>query len=314
VQEGLLELAGLPLHSGGRLAPAHIAWRLAGAAGAPVVAALGGISADRRVHDCEAPRSGWWHEVVGPGHALDTLRYRVLAIDWLAPQDGATRIDARDQARALLAVCDHLGILRLHALAGASYGGMVGLALAEIAPQRLRHLLAIGAAHRSDALSRAWRAIQREIVRHAQHLGDGSGGLRIARALAMTTYRTRAELNERFPAGDRDDGAHGSTVESYLFARGADYARRHAPDEFLRLSESIDLHRVDPARIAVPVTLVAFREDQLVPVEVVRELAAALPGRCRLVELHSRFGHDAFLKEGALLAPAIAAALEEDPS
>lgn len=310
IQEGVLTLAGLPLHFGGRMAPTRVAWRLTGAADAPVVAALGGISADRHVHDARNPRAGWWREVVGPGRALDTLRYRVLGIDWFVPPGETTPVDTRDQARALLAVCDHLGIAQLHALAGASYGGMVGLALAEIAPDRLRHLLVIGAAHRSDALSTAWRAIQREIVRHARALGDAAGGLRIARALAMTTYRTRAELNSRFPGGVPGDRHEGFTVEAYLFARGADYARRHAPDAFLCLSESIDLHRVDPARIGVPVTLVAFREDQLVPVADARELAAALSGPCRLVELDSRFGHDAFLKEGALLAPAFAAALE----
>ena len=33
---------------------------------------------------------------------------------------------------------------------------------------------------------------------------------------------------------------------------------------------------------------------------------------CRLVELHSHFGHDAFLKERELLAPAFAAALDGD--
>jgi hypothetical protein len=37
--------------------------------------------------------------------------------------------------------------------------------------------------------------VQREIVRHALRLGDGPGGLRIARALAMTTYRTRRTVS-----------------------------------------------------------------------------------------------------------------------
>ena len=46
VREGLLEVPGeLSLHHGGRLATVRVAWRLAGPAGAPVVVALGGISA-----------------------------------------------------------------------------------------------------------------------------------------------------------------------------------------------------------------------------------------------------------------------------
>lgn len=320
-REGRVELAALPLHYGVRLAPATIAWRLAGAPGAPVVAALGGISAHRRVFDLDNPRQGWWRAIVGPGLPLDTRRYRVLGIDYLGGSTGSTGpracqadfspITSRDQATALLAVCDSLGIERLHALAGASYGGMVGLALAEIAPERVGHVLAISAAHRSNALSTAWRAVQREIVRHALALGDGAGGLRIARAFAMTTYRTRAELNARFPApARRIDGRTDFPIEDYLFARGDDYARRHTPESFLCLSESIDLHQIDPARIRVPVTLVAMVEDQLVTLDEVRELAGLLAGPCELIELHSQYGHDAFLKEHRLLAPAFAAALD----
>ena len=319
-EQGELPLAALPLHRGGTLKPATVAWRLAGAAGAPIVGALGGISAHRHVYDTIDPRRGWWSSLVGPGLPLDTDRFRVLGINWLGGSGASTGarsgnditpIDSRDQARALLAVCDHLRIGRLHAFAGASYGGMVGLALAELAPQRVGHVLAISAAHRSNTLATAWRAIQREIVRHGIRHGDGAGGLRIARALAMTTYRTRTELNARFPVdGKSVNGRANSAVEQYLFARGDDYARRYSPESFLCLSESIDLHRLDPARIRVPLTLVAVIEDQLVTLEEIRELAAGVAGPRRLFELHSWYGHDAFLKERKLLAPAFAAALD----
>jgi homoserine O-acetyltransferase len=319
--EGQVDLASLPLRHGGALAPVSIAWRLAGAAHAPVVVALGGISAHRRAFDTDDPRHGWWSALAGPGLPLDTTRYRVLGIDYLGgsadstgPRPGQTDIlpiASHDQAAAILAVCDSLGIERLHAFAGASYGGMVGLAFAELAPERVGRVLAISAAHRSNALSTAWRAVQREIVRHALRLGDGSGGLRIARALAMTTYRTRAELDARFPATAQGaDGRTAFPVEDYIFARGDVYARRHTPESFLCLSESIDLHRVDPARIRVPVTLVGVTEDQLVTLDEVRELAGRLAGPCELIELHSHYGHDAFLKERELLAPAFAAALD----
>ena len=320
VEEGQVELASLLLHHGGRLAPVTIAWGLAGAPGAPVVAALGGISAHRRACDSAEPQLGWWRGLVGPGLPLDTTRYRVLGIDWLGGSAASTgprpgqadfpSLDSRDQAAALLAVCDALGIARLHAVAGASYGGMVGLALAELAAERVRHVLAISAAHRSDPLSTGWRSVQRAIVRHSLSLGDGAGGLRIARALAMATYRTRSEFKKRFPVEAHGDGRPVFPVEDYLFARGDDYARRHTPESFLCLSESIDLHRVDPARIRVPVTLVGVAEDQLVPLDEIRALAGALAGPCELIELHSQYGHDTFLKERELLAPAFAAALD----
>jgi homoserine O-acetyltransferase len=48
------------------------------------------------------------------------------------------------------------------------------------------------------------------------------------------------------------------------------------------LSESIDLHRVDATRIFAPVTAVAVREDQLVPLGDMRAMVARLPN----AELH----------------------------
>jgi homoserine O-acetyltransferase len=294
-----------------------VAWRLVGPGGAPVVAALGGISAGREACDPDDPGRGWWRELAGPGLPLDTDRHAVLAIDWLggtgassAPgpgHDGFPAVDARDQARALLAVCDRLRIARLHAAAGASYGGMVALALAEIAPARVGGVLAISTSHRANALAAGWRGIQRAIVRHGLALGDGAGALALARSLAMTTYRTRAELDRRFPV-DAPSGS--AAVEQYLLARGAAYAGATRPESFLCLSESIDRFRLDPARVRVPVHLVAIAEDQLVTPGEVRELARSLAGPVVLHELHSEYGHDAFLKERDLLAPAFRAALE----
>jgi len=324
VRQGLLGMARLPLHHGGALERAVVAWRLVGPVGAPVVAALGGISADRTACDPEVPGRGWWRALAGPGLPLDTDRHAVLGIDYLgsgassAPMPGQTDfplIDSRDQAAALVAVCDGLGIARLHAVAGASYGGMVGLALAECAPLRVRRVLAISAAHRSHALATGWRCTQRAIVRHSLALGDRSGGLALARALAMTTYRTRAGFERQFPAPIGGGAVPGAfEVERYLGARGAEFARRTCPENFLSLSESIDRHRVDPARIHVPVDLVGIAEDQLVTLTEMRELAGLLAGPAVLHELHSEFGHDAFLKETDLLAPAFRAVLEGETS
>jgi len=51
----------------------------------------------------------------------------------------------------------------------------------------------------------------------------------------------------------------------------------------------------------VPVTLVAVKEDQLVPLEDMRTLRDRLAGPARLFEISSLYGHDAFLKEEAAL-------------
>ena len=110
----------------------NLRWRLVGAEGAPVHAALGGISATRHVaavrHD---EPDGWWQVQVGPGRPFDLTRCRVLSFDWVG-RDGAldAPISSADQADALAVLLDHLGIARLASIVGSSYGAMVGLAFA----------------------------------------------------------------------------------------------------------------------------------------------------------------------------------------
>ncbi len=314
---GVLQLPGrLSLHHGGSLDQPSLAWRLAGKPGAPVVVALGGISAHRRVFDTEQPRAGWWCEIAGPGRALDSTRLRILGIDYLggsgestAPTAGGVfpSLSSYDQAEALLQLLDQLQIAHLRAIVGASYGGMVALAFAERYPDRVQQLLVISAADRAHPMSTAWRSVQRRVLRFALAAGHGADGMELARALAMATYRSPDEFAARFSDAPRQsEGRFVFPVEEYLFARGRDYAARYRAESFLCLSESIDLHAIDAARVTTPTTLVAVREDQLVPVGDMRALAGRLPD-ARLHELSSLHGHDTFLKDAAALQPAFAA-------
>ncbi len=317
-REGVLRLTDFRLHFGGCLARVDLRWRLEGDPSLPTVATLGGISANRCAFDSAQPGAGWWAEIVGPGRALDSRAYCLLGFDYLGTDSFGNQssrlppISSHDQARLLNHLCDFLEIPRLAAIAGASYGGMVALAFAQSFAHRVDRILVISAAHRASPLSTAWRSVEREAVRLGLAHGDGPGGLRLARALAMATYRTREEFDQRF-GGEPEIGADRAwfPVERYLLSRGDAYVARVSPGAFVTLSESIDLHSVRPEDIHVPATLVAIRQDQLVPVDDMRELAARLPGPVRMVEIDSHYGHDAFLKEGGQLAPIFTEALGE---
>ncbi len=321
-REGVLEIPGaLELHHGQSIMGARVAWRIAGPVDAPVLAVLGGISAHRRVYSPEPSAPGWWGEIVGPGLALPAEKFRILAFDYLGgsgdttgPRGGAgfPAISSYDQAELLLRLLDHLGIEALRAIVGASYGGMVALAFAERHASRVAQLVVISAADRTHPMSTAWRCVQRRAVRFAIECGRPAEGLKLARALAMATYRSPEEFSTRFggeprpaPAGATAGGTFVFPVEEYLMARGDEYAARYQPDGFLCLSESIDLHRVDATRVGTPTTAIGIREDQLVPIGDMRALAARLP-QGRLHEFSSLYGHDAFLKEAEVLAPIFA--------
>jgi homoserine O-acetyltransferase len=289
----------------------RLAFELHGAAGAPVVLVAGGISADRHVAASGSfPEAGWWDSQVGPGRALDPRRQRILAIDWLGA-DGTldAPLDPADQADAIAAVLDALAIGFIEAFVGSSYGAMVGLQFAALHPARLGAVVAISGTHRAHPYSSALRALQRQAVALGALQCDEPHGLALARQLAILSYRTPQEFDERFAAATVVNGRVRVAAEDYLDHCSAKYVAATPPTAFVRLSESIDLQALDPQQVTVPVTVVAITEDRLVPVDDALALAERLRGETRLRVLSSKFGHDAFLKESAAIGSVLREAL-----
>ena len=182
--EGILVLdrEPFPLHFGGELPRVEIAYRIAGADGAPVVVVLGGISAGRNVFKVRDGVPGWWDEIAGPGKALDTDRFRVLGIDFLGGSHRTTgpghgevfpSVSAHDQAACLRGRDGpprhreparlHRRVLRRHGHAGDGRD-------APGAPAA-RHRRQRGAPHASDVDGVAQRAAQFRALRHRARRG-----------------------------------------------------------------------------------------------------------------------------------------------
>lgn len=290
--------------------------RLTGRADGPLVVVAGGISADR-APATDAARRGWWDWAVASGAPIDTDRFAVLAIDWL-PQAGAATdrpVTTQDQARAIAAALGALDRVVIDAFVGASYGGCVGLAFAELFPERIGRLVALSAPHRAHPTATAWRGVQRRILELGIDAGREAEALSLARQLAMTTYRTTEELGLRFggaPAPAATGAPH--PVCDWLIARGEAHAASADARRQIILSDSLDRHAVEPERVACPVTVVGFTDDRLVPIEDLRQLAARAPSLCRFVEAPSVFGHDAFLKEREVVGRALRSALSPLPA
>lgn len=280
--------------------------RLYGPDDAPLVIVLGGISATRHVADDPVRKRGWWSRLVRRGGAVDLNHVRVLGLDF-APHTGGEQcpetITTTDQAKRLKALIDAHNLGPVTALIGSSYGGMCSLAFARDYPDAVQNLCIIGAAHKPYPIGVGWRGIQRRIVRLGLEAGRPDQGLKLARELAMTTYRTPEEFADRFALDETRSNPASFDICDYLGARGDAFAASMDAARFLALSESIDLHRIEPEAIRTPTLLMTAISDQLAPLPDMRELRDRLSGPSELYTFTSLYGHDAFLKEYDAMEP-----------
>ncbi|MHA7872804.1 MAG: homoserine O-succinyltransferase MetX [Hyphococcus sp.] len=271
----------------------------------PAVFVLGGISASRVV---SGESDGWWRGVVKRGGGVDLDRYCAVSIDYPpAHTDIVFDLCPEDFADLFAFALNRAGVRRLHAFIGASFGGMIGLAFGRKHPERLNKLGVVSAAHRPHPMAQAWRCIQREIIAFAVDRGAPEDGVRLARKLAMTTYRTPEEFAQRF---DVRLGASGN-VSRYLAAHGDGYAQTTSAARYTTLSAAIDRHDETPEAIKTPTLLVGVDSDRLAPLCEVRELHERIGGPSSLNIISSVYGHDAFLKEAAALNPILEKFLNE---
>jgi homoserine O-acetyltransferase len=264
----------------------------------PAVVALGGISANCFVARRADGSPGWWSGLVGEGAAIDPARHYIIGMDFAADESGRIAPSTADQSRVLAAVLDALAVRRPATLVGASYGGMVALALAQAQPERVARLVIISAGAEPHPAATAARELQRRVVALGLETGRGDEALAIARGMGMLTYRTSAEFAERFPGGiDAACPRTRSAPGAYLGARGEAFRSVMSPGRFLSLSASIDRHRIEPLHIRHPVLIIGADSDQLVLAVQLQQLEEKLAGPSELHLLGSLYGHDMFLKE-----------------
>lgn len=227
------------------------------------------------------PTPGWWSELVGPGLAVDTDRWFVVAPNVLGGCQGSTgpsstapdgrpwgsrfpHLTVRDQVAAEVALADALGISTWAAVVGGSMGGMRALELAVTHPERVARLLAVATTARTSADQIAWCAPQLAAVRgdagwsggdyHDAPPGHGPHrGLGLARMIAHTTYRSAAELDSRFgraaqPGEDPLGGRGRFAVESYLEHHADKLVRRFDAGSYVVLTEAMNSHDVGRGR------------------------------------------------------------------
>lgn len=349
----------LPLWKGGELEGVTLAFETWGEQrGDNCLVIFTGLSPD--AHAASSPRDespGWWEEMVGPGKPIDTERFHVICFNSLGSCFGSTgpasvspatgeryavdfpELHIEDIARAAAMALDELGIDRLKAVVGPSMGGMTGLAFCLMYPGRVQNFLSISSTMAADPYAIAVRSLQRELIRSDDAWQDGRypaerqpiKGMRLARKLGMTTYRSAIEWRERF-GRDRIQGdkpGHPAfplefEVEGYLEAQAEKFVGGFDANCYQYLSRAMDLFdaalhsdkegdsrlRDAMSRLQLQSAhVIGVETDILFPPHQQRELARELDATGVPVEytqLSSLQGHDAFLTDMERFQPIIA--------
>ena len=287
------------------------------------------------------PEPGWWEAMIGPGRPIDTDRWFVICANSLGSCKGSTgpastnpdtgapyRLDfpdltLGDVARSTRCLIEHLGIDQLAAVVGPSMGGMTAMAYILTYPQSLRRYISISSALRPTAFAIAVRSLQREFVRADRDWNGGNYvagagpalGMRLARKLGMSTYRSANEwelrfANERLPREERSAEPFGVEfqIESYLALHADRFAGSFDPNCYLYLSRAMDRYdatgvdgglstRLSAASLESALVL-GVGSDTLFPLQQQKNVASALEDAgvdVTFRALDSIQGHDSFL-------------------
>ena len=333
------------LYRGGTLQQARIAyetWGQLNPARDNAILLFTGLSPSQHAASNEYdPSPGWWERILGPGLAIDTTRHFVVCVNSLGSCFGSTgaasvdpqtgeryrlnfpEIAVEDIARAGYETIRALGVERLECVVGASLGGMSVLAFATQFPGAARGLISISGSAAPSAFAIALRSVQREAILRDPDWQGGNyavdrpprSGMRVARKLGTITYRSAAELRQRFGREPIAGNARSVSpfaphfaVEGYLEAQAERFIRVFDANCYLYLSNAMD--RFDLAEhggsyaaalsgvTAERVLVIGVESDMLYAIHEQTAIAEAFQENgvpTRFVRMPSLEGHDAFL-------------------
>jgi homoserine O-acetyltransferase len=282
------------------------------APGVPVVLALPAIASTHHRLDF----------LIGAGRALDPGTFAIVAVDALGnglasspsnsraqPGDAFPRFSIRDLVATQAAVLDALGVGRLHAVVGASMGGMQALQWAVSLPRRVERVVAMTPMARTTP----WAAAVNEVSRRAL----AAGGPAVWDAWVPLMQLLAARTPQRVDA----DFATPADVVDWIGARTAWWVgQRFAPIDWMAQSWAYDGHDVGATpgfggdteaalrSIAAPVLIAAPPLDLYNPAHAARWAARRIAD-CTYLELDTDWGHQAASAADVASAAALDAAL-----
>lgn len=350
-----LPQGGLKLENGGSLPELTIAYETYGELNAArdnaifICHALTGDAHAAGYHSPDDKHPGWWEDMIGPGKGLDTNRFHIICANILGGCKGTTgpssinpatgtsygasfpAITIGDIVDAQYLLLNHLGITRLHAVVGGSFGGMMVLEWGIRYPDIPAHCICIASAASLSTQALAFDIVGREVITRDPDWFDGNyygtgriphHGLAAARMLGHITYLSPEIMTSKFGRKKKERGSEErfSTrfeVESYLHHQGDKFVSRFDANSYLHITHAMDSYDLEEKygdletafqKVKARFLVVALSSDWLFPPEQSLEIASALVHIGKPVSyclLKAPHGHDAFLVDIEHLAQVI---------
>lgn len=229
----------------------------------------------------------------------------------------------RDLVAAHRLLAAHLGITQIKVLIGGSLGGQQAMEWAITDNQAIENLIIVA----TNALHSPWGIAFNESQRlaitadrsfYAQKPEGGLKGLKVARSIALLSYRTyEAYATTQLESVNDKTGAF--RAASYQNYQGEKLCKRFNAYSYWYLSKAMDSHNVGRGRKSVTEALalikantlvIGIENDVLFPISEQEFLGKNIPG-AEFYSLKSAYGHDGFLIETDALTNVIGNFLKE---
>jgi homoserine O-acetyltransferase len=319
------------LQSGGVIDEVTIAYRalgtLAPARDNVVLVTHGNTSGPQMIDPGGSAAEGAWNEIVGPGKAVDTNKYFAICPNMLGSSYGSTNaesidpktgrrygprfpdITVRDIVATQRALLDDLGIAKLVAVVGPSYGGIQAFQWAVDYPDDVKGIAAVVTApivprERAEGnVARLMATLSQDPNWNGGDYYDHGGVHESMTQIRMATLKTYG-IETRL----RDTLSDPAEIEAAIRQEAAEWAKGFDANSLLILAKALrgfDVTR-QFSKIRAKVLYVLSRTDKLFP----PELAAAVMPAMKMagVEadyflLDSEYGHVASGRDWQKWAP-----------
>ena len=268
----------IALEHGGRLAGATVAYETYGKLNRELSNAIlvcHALSGDAHAAGWNKgdEKPGWWDAIIGPGKALDTDKFFVICSNVLGGCKGTTGpsspnprtgkpygldfpfITVKDMVDVQKRLLDHLGVNKLFAVIGGSFGGMQVLQWCVSYPEMVRFAVPIATSAYSSPQQIAFNEVGRRAITSDPDWENGNyygrtppaRGLSLARMIGHITYLSDESMHQKFGRrlqGKTEFGFDFASldfqVESYLSYHGDAFVKRFDANSYLYITKAID--------------------------------------------------------------------------